>query len=57
MKRVFVWAASSEETLPEWPKPMHVFAAPELKDALPGNKNYAIVRSTQAGAPFKAITS
>ncbi|KAK1393137.1 DNA (cytosine-5)-methyltransferase [Heracleum sosnowskyi] len=55
-KRAFIWAASPEETLPEWPEPMHVFAAPELKVALPGNKHYAAVRSTQAGAPFRAIT-
>ena len=55
-KREFVWAASPEETLPEWPEPMHVFAAPELKVALPGNKHYAAVRSTQSGAPFRAIT-
>nr|AAC39356.1 Met2-type cytosine DNA-methyltransferase [Daucus carota] len=56
-KRAFIWAASPEETLPgSWPEPMHVFAAPELKVALPGNKHYAAVRSTQAGAPFRAIT-
>lgn len=30
-KRAFIWAASPEETLPEWPEPMHVFAGPELK--------------------------
>ncbi|KAL1104200.1 hypothetical protein V6Z11_D04G050300 [Gossypium hirsutum] len=30
-KRAFIWAASPEETLPEWPEPMHVFAVPELK--------------------------
>lgn len=35
---------------------MHVFAAPELKVALPQNKYYAAVRSTQAGAPFRSIT-
>lgn len=35
---------------------MHVFSAPELKVALPGDKHYAAVRSTQAGAPFRAIT-
>ena len=39
-----------------WPEPMHVFSAPELKVALPENKHYAAVRSTQAGAPFRAIT-
>ncbi|XP_063936532.1 DNA (cytosine-5)-methyltransferase 1A isoform X1 [Daucus carota subsp. sativus] len=55
-KRAFIWAASPEETLPEWPEPMHVFAAPELKIALPENKYYAAVRSTQTGAPFRSIT-
>ncbi|KAL1802273.1 hypothetical protein ACET3Z_030920 [Daucus carota] len=47
---------SPEETLLEWPEPMHAFSAPELKVALSGNKHYAAVRSTQAGAPFRAIT-
>lgn len=55
-KRAFIWAASPEETLPEWPEPMHVFAAPELKVSLPGNMHYAAVRSTAAGAPFRAMT-
>uniref|UniRef100_A0A164VWX6 DNA (cytosine-5-)-methyltransferase n=1 Tax=Daucus carota subsp. sativus TaxID=79200 RepID=A0A164VWX6_DAUCS len=50
-KRAFVWAASPEETLPEWPEPMHVFSAPELKVALLGNKHYVAFR-----APFRAIT-
>ena len=43
-KQAFVWAASPEETMPEWPEPMHVFAGPELKAKLPN------------GAPFRAIT-
>ncbi|KAH9684618.1 DNA (cytosine-5)-methyltransferase 1B [Citrus sinensis] len=30
-KRAFIWEASPEETLPEWPEPMHVFTGPELK--------------------------
>ncbi|KAF8404029.1 hypothetical protein HHK36_008905 [Tetracentron sinense] len=55
-KRAFIWAASPEETLPEWPEPMHVFAGPELKITLPGNVQYAAVRSTASGAPFRAIT-
>ncbi|KAK1367204.1 DNA (cytosine-5)-methyltransferase [Heracleum sosnowskyi] len=55
-KRAFIWAAAPEETLPEWPEPMHVFAAPELKVALPQNKYYAAVQSTQTGAPFRSIT-
>ncbi|XP_058090030.1 DNA (cytosine-5)-methyltransferase 1B-like [Magnolia sinica] len=55
-KRAFIWAASPEETLPEWPEPMHVFAGPELKITLPGDVQYAAVRSTAGGAPFRAIT-
>ncbi|KAG7952343.1 hypothetical protein I3843_12G053400 [Carya illinoinensis] len=55
-KRAFIWAASPEETLPEWPEPMHVFAAPELRVTLSGNLQYAAVRSTANGAPFRAIT-
>ncbi|KAK3027761.1 hypothetical protein RJ639_042253 [Escallonia herrerae] len=55
-KRAFIWAASPEETLPEWPEPMHVFAAPELRIALSGNLQYAAVRSTATGAPFRPIT-
>ena len=39
-RRAFIWAASPEETLPEWPEPMHVFAGPDI-----GN-----------GGPFRAIT-
>ncbi|XP_077224342.1 DNA (cytosine-5)-methyltransferase 1A-like [Tasmannia lanceolata] len=55
-KRAFIWAASPEEVLPEWPEPMHVFAGPELKITLPGNIHYAAVRSTAGGAPFRSIT-
>lgn len=55
-KRAFIWAASPEETLPEWPEPMHVFAGPELKVTLSGNTQYAAVRNTASGAPFRAIT-
>ena len=55
-KRAFIWAASPEEVLPEWPEPMHVFAAPELKVSLSGNLQYAAARSTANGAPFRAIT-
>ncbi|KAK9292062.1 hypothetical protein L1049_020016 [Liquidambar formosana] len=55
-KRAFIWAASPEETLPEWPEPMHVFNAPELKITLSENAQYAAVRSTANGAPFRAIT-
>lgn len=55
-KRAFIWAASPDETLPEWPEPMHVFASPELKISMPGNIQYAAVRSTIGGAPFRSIT-
>ncbi|GMI67800.1 METHYLTRANSFERASE 2, methyltransferase 1, DECREASED DNA METHYLATION 2, METHYLTRANSFERASE I [Hibiscus trionum] len=55
-KRAFIWAASPEETLPEWPEPMHVFAAPELKVTLSHNLQYAAARSTANGAPFRSIT-
>ena len=55
-KRAFIWAASPEETLPEWPEPMHVFAGPELKVNLDGKTQYAAVQSTATGAPFRAIT-
>ncbi|KAL8255048.1 hypothetical protein R6Q59_033269 [Mikania micrantha] len=55
-KRAFIWAAAPEEILPEWPEPMHVFASPELKVTLNRNTQYAAVRSTATGAPFRAIT-
>ncbi|KMT03309.1 hypothetical protein BVRB_8g198470 [Beta vulgaris subsp. vulgaris] len=55
-KRAFIWAASPEETLPDWPEPMHVFAGPELKVTLDRNSQYAAVRSTATGAPFRSIT-
>ncbi|KAJ6349685.1 hypothetical protein OIU77_007126 [Salix suchowensis] len=55
-KRAFIWAASPEEILPEWPEPMHVFAAPELKITLSEKSQYAAVRSTAYGAPFRAMT-
>ncbi|PIA25051.1 hypothetical protein AQUCO_13000002v1 [Aquilegia coerulea] len=55
-KRAFIWAASPEETLPDWPEPMHVFAGPELKISLSRKVQYAAVQSTAGGAPFRAIT-
>lgn len=55
-KRAFIWAASPEDVLPEWPEPMHVFSAPELKITLSENVQYAAVRSTANGAPLRAIT-
>ncbi|XP_057469651.1 DNA (cytosine-5)-methyltransferase 1A-like [Actinidia eriantha] len=42
-KRAFIWAASPEEILPEWPEPMHVFSSPELKIEFNGNTQYAAV--------------
>ncbi|KAL8129196.1 hypothetical protein V2J09_018351 [Rumex salicifolius] len=55
-KRAFIWAASPEDILPEWPEPMHVFASPQLKITLDNNVQYAAVRSTSSGAPFRSIT-
>ncbi|VVA38732.1 PREDICTED: DNA [Prunus dulcis] len=55
-KRAFIWAAAPGEILPEWPEPMHVFGVPELKITLSGNSQYAAVRSTASGAPFRSIT-
>ena len=55
-KRAFIWAASPEETLPEWPEPRHVFAGPELKVTLSKSTHYAAVPSTANGALFRAIT-
>ncbi|GAB2287655.1 hypothetical protein Dimus_022025 [Dionaea muscipula] len=56
-KRAFIWAASPEETLPEWPEPMFVFAGSELKITLDTNTTqYAAVRSTANGAPFRSVT-
>lgn len=55
-KRVFIWAASPEEFLPEWPEPMHVFASSQLKISLPGGIQYATVRDAALGAPFRPIT-
>ncbi|KAJ3674716.1 hypothetical protein LUZ60_005332 [Juncus effusus] len=55
-KRAFIWAAGPDETLPDWPEPMHVFSAPQLKVQMPGGGCYAAVRSTADGAPFRSIT-
>ncbi|CAJ1952413.1 unnamed protein product [Sphenostylis stenocarpa] len=55
-KRAFIWAACPDDVLPEWPEPMHVFAAPELKITLSEGVQYAAVRSTANGAPLRAIT-
>ncbi|CAM8953919.1 unnamed protein product [Rhodiola kirilowii] len=55
-KRAFIWAASPEEILPEWPEPMHVFSARGLKISLSEEEQYVSVRNTEMGAPFRAIT-
>lgn len=55
-KRAFIWAASPEELLPEWPEPMHVFAAPELKISLSKSLQYSAVKGTSKGAPFRSLT-
>lgn len=55
-KRAFIWAASPEEILPDWPEPMHVFAGPELRVTLDSSTQFAAVRSTAAGAPFRSNT-
>ncbi|KAL0412825.1 UNVERIFIED_CONTAM: DNA (cytosine-5)-methyltransferase 1B, partial [Sesamum radiatum] len=55
-KRAFIWAASPEELLPDWPEPMHVFAAPELKISLSKSLQYSAARSTTRGAPFRSLT-
>ncbi|XP_057806538.1 DNA (cytosine-5)-methyltransferase 1B-like [Salvia miltiorrhiza] len=55
-KRAFIWAAAPEELLPDWPEPIHVFSAPELKISLSKNLQYSAVRSTSKGAPFRPLT-
>ncbi|KAL0375895.1 UNVERIFIED_CONTAM: DNA (cytosine-5)-methyltransferase 1 [Sesamum calycinum] len=56
-KRAFIWAASPEELLPEWPEPMHVFAAPELKISLSKSLQYSAARSTTRGLHFLLLQS
>ena len=55
-KRAFIWAASPNESLPEWPEPMHVFGTSQIKISLPGGFQYAAVRDAAGGAPFHSIT-
>ncbi|VFQ88905.1 unnamed protein product [Cuscuta campestris] len=57
-RRVFIWAASPKETLPEWPEPMHAFPGPDLRIKLDlnGDSHYTAVGSTKAGAPFRCLT-
>jgi site-specific DNA-cytosine methylase len=35
-KRTFIIAAAPDETMPDWPEAMHVFASPQLTINLPG---------------------
>ncbi|XP_019171500.1 PREDICTED: DNA (cytosine-5)-methyltransferase 1-like [Ipomoea nil] len=57
-KRVFIWAAAPEETLPEWPAPMHAFPTRELRIKLDLNANshYTAVQSARDGVPLRALT-
>ncbi|KAL7213906.1 hypothetical protein ACSBR1_026353 [Camellia fascicularis] len=55
-KRAFIWAASLEETPPEWPERMHVFACPEVKISFNGKNHFVAVRSTSTSTSFRAIT-
>lgn len=55
-KRAFIWAASPEVTLPDWPEPMHVFGVPELRIPLSKDSHYAAARSTADGGPFRSLT-
>ena len=42
-KRTIIWAAAPDETLPEWPTPIHVFHSPQLTINLPGGVQYTAV--------------
>ncbi|MCO5563301.1 hypothetical protein L7F22_016941 [Adiantum nelumboides] len=55
-KRAFIWAASPEESLPDWPEAQHVFASSQLDIVLPGGLQYAAVKNTASGAPLRPIT-
>lgn len=55
-KRAFIWAASPEESLPDWPEARHVFASSQLDIVLPGGLTYAAVRNATSGAPLRPIT-
>lgn len=54
-KRTFIWAAASEERLPEWPMPLHVFRSPQLTINLPGGIKYAVPHDPR-GAPLRTVT-
>jgi len=54
-KRTIIWAAAPGETLPEWPKPLHIFHSPQLTINLPGGVQYTAVPQ-QVGAPLRAVT-
>ena len=55
-KREFIWAASPEELLPEWPDAMHFFSSSQPKISLPRGLQYATMRDAALGAPFHPIT-
>lgn len=54
-KRTFIYGAAPGETLPEWPKLMHVFRSPQLTINLPGGVQYTAVPQT-VGAPLRTVT-
>jgi hypothetical protein len=48
-KRTIIWAAAPGETLPEWPKPLHVFHSPQLTINLPNGVQYTAVPQQVGG--------
>eukprot|EP00898_Chlorokybus_atmophyticus_P004393 jgi/Chlat1/4955/Chrsp32S00378 len=55
-KRTIIWAAAPDETLPEWPEPMHVFHSTQLSVPLSEGQRYSAVRESARGAPLRAVT-
>jgi DNA (cytosine-5)-methyltransferase 1 len=49
-KRTFIYGAAPGETLPDWPKLMHVFRSPQLTINLPGGVAYTAVPQREVGA-------
>lgn len=54
-KRTFIWAAAPGETLPDWPRPLHVFKSPQLCINMPGGVAYRAVKDGRV-APLRAVT-
>lgn len=54
-KRTFIIAAAPDETMPDWPEAMHVFASPQLTINLPGGVAYTAVPAAP-GRPRRAVT-